>query len=460
MCSTRRLAGQRSPETVRSVTGRMARAAAVLAEHGDEAGVAHAEYVLATALASLGQIARVEAALDRALSAARRIEDRRRGNSVLALTPLAVLWGPSPVARASGRCLDVIRVLRITSWSAHVEAHALRCQAVLEALRDRSEASRRMLESAACHVHRPRAAGGPARPRAARRTCRDACRRSERGRGASSRSARRIHCARVTRGARARAAALLARALLDLDRLDEAESLADPSVGGDDLKATIGLLGVRAEVLTRRAEVEEAEVLARRAVELAAGTDALLDHADARLALSRVLVAAGRGARMRPRRPLRPRPVRGQGLVRRCPSRARVASLAPAPLPTPEPPRRRRVSEPRDSGLQRVGRPRCMRGTRQRSSISRRLTCRRRTTSSTPRSHLNGSHRSMRSSSAQTCITSGEPITTLGPHQHTVHRVISTSPEGSPSGPIDYRSICVSVVRSNGVASSASPVRR
>ena len=380
---------------------------------------------------------------------------------MLALTPLAVLWGPSPVARASGRCLDVIRVLRITSWSAHVEAHALRCQAVLEALRDRSVASRRMLESAACHVHRPRAAGGPARRRAARRTCRDACRRSERGRGASSRSARRIHCARVTRGARARAAALLARALLDLDRLDEAESLADPSVGGDDLKATIGLLGVRAEVLTRRAEVEEAEVLARRAVELAAGTDALLDHADARARVvpassSRRVVAADAASEAARARDLYEAKGSSVG-VRACWCRVSGSgALADAGAATTS------ACSPNlaDGGLERVGRPRCMRGTRQRSSISRRLTCRRRTTSSTPRSHLNGSHRSMRSSSAQTCITSGEPITTLGPHQRAVHRVISTWPEGSPSGPIDYRSICVSVVRSDGVASSASPVRR
>ena len=97
----------------------------------------------------------------------------------------------------------------------------------------------------------------------------------------------------------ARATALLARALLELDRLDEAAALADPSIGGDDLKATIGLLGVRAEVLAQRGGVDEAERLARRAVEIASGTDALLDHADARLALSRVLTAAGRSGEAR-----------------------------------------------------------------------------------------------------------------------------------------------------------------
>jgi hypothetical protein len=43
--------------------------------------------------------------------------------------PLAALWGPSPVTRASGRCLDVVRVLRITQGAPAVEAVALRCQA-------------------------------------------------------------------------------------------------------------------------------------------------------------------------------------------------------------------------------------------------------------------------------------------------------------------------------------------
>src|SRR5262249_2263540 len=50
-------------------------------------------------------------------------------------------------ARASGRGLDVVRVLRITQGAPAVEAVALRCQAVLEALRGRTDAARRMLGS-------------------------------------------------------------------------------------------------------------------------------------------------------------------------------------------------------------------------------------------------------------------------------------------------------------------------
>ena len=101
----------------------------------------------AQALARLGKVGACEAALDQALAAARRAGDRRRANAVLAGAPLAALWGPSPVTRASGRCLDVVRVLRITQGAPAVEAVALSCQGVLEALRGRTDAARRMIAS-------------------------------------------------------------------------------------------------------------------------------------------------------------------------------------------------------------------------------------------------------------------------------------------------------------------------
>ena len=65
-----------------------------------------------------------------------------------ALRRIAALFGPSPVARAGGRCLDVVRLLRITTASPSVEATSMRCQAVLEALRGRFDVSRSMLASA------------------------------------------------------------------------------------------------------------------------------------------------------------------------------------------------------------------------------------------------------------------------------------------------------------------------
>src|SRR6201999_884949 len=89
-----------------------------------------------------------ETALDQALTAARRAREHRRVNAVLAQAPLAALWGPNPVPRAGGRCLDVVRLLRITTGSPVVEATSTRCQGVLDAFRGRAAAGRQLIDSA------------------------------------------------------------------------------------------------------------------------------------------------------------------------------------------------------------------------------------------------------------------------------------------------------------------------
>src|SRR5262249_11123042 len=133
------------PQALRATANTVAAAAETLAAAGGTAGEAKAHEVHALALARLCRIGACEAALDQALAAARRADDRRRANAVLASAPLAALWGPGPVTRASGRCLDVVRVLRITQGAPAVEAVALRCQAGLEALRGRAGAARRVV---------------------------------------------------------------------------------------------------------------------------------------------------------------------------------------------------------------------------------------------------------------------------------------------------------------------------
>ncbi len=294
-------AGQRAaltdPQTLRATADTVAAAADALAAANDAAGEAKAHSVHALALARLGRVGACEAALDRALAAARRADDRRRSNAVLASAPLAALWGPSPVTRASGRCLDVVRVLRITQGAPAVEAVALRCQGVLEALRGRSDAARRMLASSRRMVEElgitqrllevdvfaglvDLLEGDAEAAERGLRAAYDGLR--ERGLGIDA----------------AQAAALLGRALLALGRAEEAEAVSHESqaLAGDDLKAAIAWRGVRAEALARRSEHAAAIDFARTAVDTAAATDALLDHADARLALARVLRAAGRHA--------------------------------------------------------------------------------------------------------------------------------------------------------------------
>src|SRR5262249_9144557 len=122
--------------------------AATLAELGDDSGEAKARQVRARLLAGLGRVGEAEAELDLALAAARGSGDTRRVSAALAAAPLAALWGPSPVPRAGGRCLDVVRLLRITTASPSVEATSMRCQAVLEALRGRFDVARSLISSA------------------------------------------------------------------------------------------------------------------------------------------------------------------------------------------------------------------------------------------------------------------------------------------------------------------------
>ena len=136
------------PERLDEIESALGAAAEKLAALEDAAGEAKAHTVRAASLARLGRIGDCETALDQALTAARRAREHRRVNAVLANAPLAALWGPNPVPRAGGRCLDVIRLLRITTGSPVVEATSTRCQGVLDAFRGRAAAGRALIDSA------------------------------------------------------------------------------------------------------------------------------------------------------------------------------------------------------------------------------------------------------------------------------------------------------------------------
>jgi class 3 adenylate cyclase len=294
-CFAGQLAVLTTPQTLRATADAVATAAATLAAAGDAAGEAKAHAVHATALARLGAIGASEAALDRALAAARRAGDRRRASAVLAGAPVAALSGPSPVTRASGRCLDVVRVLRITQGAPAVEAVALRCQAVLEALRGRTDAARRLIAGARQLVEEL----GITQRLLEVEMFAGMIELVEGDVAAAERSLRPAYEGLRAQGLAidaARAAAWLASALLAQARVGEAEALSHEceALAGDDLQAAIAWRGVRAEVLARRGEHAAAIALASAAVEIAAATDALLTHADARMALATALRAAGR----------------------------------------------------------------------------------------------------------------------------------------------------------------------
>ena len=247
----------------------------------------------------LGRIGDCEADLFEALIAARQSGDHRQITAALGAAPSAALWGPSPVPKAGGRCLDVVRMQRMTTAAPSLEATSLRCLAVLELLRGRPDKARTMLADArqvvadlglrhglmetelfagiiesmegdpvAAEPHFRTALEGLGRAR-----CR--CRRRP-----GRRTAREIG-SRTGPRRRGRPYAT------------ESEQLA-----GRNLKTAIAWRAVRAEILAAQGRHDEAAAMARDAVAVAAGTDLVLDHADACLALSRVLAATGdsRGA--------------------------------------------------------------------------------------------------------------------------------------------------------------------
>ena len=293
-CYEAQLIGLTDPDRLNAADEMATAAAASLESLGDGAGEAKAHQVRAGVLARLGRVGDAEVELDLALSAARKANDRRRVAAVLGAAPVAALWGPSSVARAGGRCLDVVRLLRITTASPSVEATSMRCQAVLEALRGRLDVSRSMLASARASLEElglqhglmetelltgvvelisgdPAAAIGPLRA-------------AYHGLGV------------LGVGPDAGwAAALLARAYLALGQVDDADGMVTSSerLAGQNLKTAIAWRSARAAVLAAQGRAAEGLVCAEAAVEIAAATDLILDHADACSALATLREACG-----------------------------------------------------------------------------------------------------------------------------------------------------------------------
>lgn len=261
---------------------------------GDPAGVAKARLVRALILARLGRVGDCEAELDLALGAARTAGDRRRTVAVLGAAPLAALWGPSPVARAGGRCLDVLRLLRITTTSPAVEATSIRCQGMLEALRGKFDSARDKFEIS-------------------RTTARDLGLRHglyetelfegfvELLAGNPVAAEPHLTLARAGLGAlgigadAGQAGALLARSVLQQGRVHEADELAIDALAsaGQNLQTAIASRSVLAEIRAAQGRHDEARQYAGEAIEIAERTDAVLDHAMALQAAARVARRAG-----------------------------------------------------------------------------------------------------------------------------------------------------------------------
>jgi class 3 adenylate cyclase/ketosteroid isomerase-like protein len=282
------------PERLPEVDARLQEAIDEFGRRADPAGLAKAHRVRAGARLRLGRVGDGEVDLFDALIAARQSGDHRQITAALGAAPGAALWGPSPVPKAGGRCLDVVRMQRMTTAAPSLEATSMRHLAVLELLRGRPDKARTMLADARQIVADlglrhglmetelfagiiESMEGDPVAAEPHFRTALEGL--DALGVGADA----------------GLAAALLARSVLAQGRIDEADRYAAESehLAGRNLKTAIAWRAVRAEILAAQGRHDDAAAMARDAVAVAAGTDIVLDHAEACLALSRVLATAG-----------------------------------------------------------------------------------------------------------------------------------------------------------------------
>ncbi len=240
-----------------------------------------------------GRFADGEAALERALTHARRTGDHTQEALILGQLAFSELCGPTRVNEAAARCRQIVTE---AGGDRLVEANVSRYLAVLEAMRGNFAEARRLIGEARAtyedlgHLMAQAAislAYGTVELLAG--DYRAAAIQLRRGLDALEGMGERGYFSTV--------AAFLAQALYGEGRLDEADDLArraQAAAAPDDLWSQVLSRGTRAKVSASRGGHEEAERHAREAVELTAATDALDMHGNALVDLADTLALGGR----------------------------------------------------------------------------------------------------------------------------------------------------------------------
>ncbi|HYZ11293.1 MAG TPA: adenylate/guanylate cyclase domain-containing protein [Actinomycetota bacterium] len=277
-------------ETIRTEVERLV---PVLSEVGDERGLARASYLLVELDWMACRYAAAAGRLEEVADHAARVGDRRQETEALGRLAAALVYGPIPVEEAIRRCQ---RLPERARGDRRVEAGALAAQAELEAMLGRFEGTAEKIDQAeaileelglgliALTSEEVRAAvhllaGDPeAAEQALRRTYEALERAGERGMLSTT-------------------AAELAEAHYEQGRLEEAEryaAISEEAGASDDVATQLLVRGLRAKLAARRGASEEAETLARSAVDLAATTEAPTFRGHAWLDLAEVLRLTGR----------------------------------------------------------------------------------------------------------------------------------------------------------------------
>jgi class 3 adenylate cyclase/tetratricopeptide (TPR) repeat protein len=267
----------------------------VLTTAGEPRALSRTHTVLGRSLAVMGRLEDAERELDRALVRARECGDSARARQVLLQLPVVVLWGPLPVAKASGRLVDTLRVLRLRPGNRLVEAEALRCLAPLEAMRGRFEAATTLLASSRAIFSELGSAAGLAECQLTAGLVELMAGQAETACGVLELAYHLFTDTGVTAGA-AEAAAWMAEARYRTGAWADAATwaaLAERERGTSGRRDAVWV-GVQAKLAARNGDHTAAGEWARRGVALVEGTDALVDRADAQLNLAEVLLLANR----------------------------------------------------------------------------------------------------------------------------------------------------------------------
>ncbi len=268
------------------------RATVALERIGDDAQLA---YVLYAAAARRGHLGRGDEAANlfkRSLEHAQRAGDLYRARQCLEGMIGSMGWGSAPVSKAVAFLNDMPDGLRPLLSSSNVPGIHASLMAAYSGNFSQARVEYAEAQQLVADVGNPVWAASMTQilgmielldrnPAAAEATLRDGCDRLDQLGAQALRST---------------SATLLAEALAELDRNDEAEQVldvADEIAQPDDFDPQVRSRAVRARILARRGELAEAEPLAREAVEIAARTNAIVLHGNALLALAEVLRASG-----------------------------------------------------------------------------------------------------------------------------------------------------------------------
>ncbi|HJP66298.1 MAG TPA: AAA family ATPase, partial [Actinomycetota bacterium] len=260
---------------------------------GDDLGLARAWHLLARAYNLWGRMEDRREALERAIEHAQRAGARRDVIQIQAETVSSIFNGPTPVSEGLAWCE---RLLSEAETSSRLEASIVNAQAGFYAMQGDFERGR----AAAAASERLFTELGMTVMAAITAQDRSFVESLARDHGAAEAILRRGYEALERMGERSyqsSMAGILGHTLVARDRLDEAEefgAICRRLAASDDLDAQLLWRGVRARVLARRGELEEAERLARAAMEMVGQTDFWLNQADCLRDLAEVLRARKR----------------------------------------------------------------------------------------------------------------------------------------------------------------------